>query len=238
MDDLYMSEVAWKEYQSQDVFDTIETYIEAMPPGIRAVHLLSGDIADKIGGYIPIDNIKPKITASLCIHPDQKISMVWKDITHNLNRDIIKSSKECHVKLKKADPKIGRWTFSVTSGSGKTHTVHIKASIPKDTTASSVQKMDLQIGCTCDFWKWYGPDYHAKKHGYIDRKPRSDGSTPTERDPEGINRVCKHVYAASNYFLKYKIQKISSRLKDISRQLQSDGCDCLSEELIDISRHI
>ena len=66
-------------------------------------------------------------------------------------------------------------------------------------------KVDLKIGCSCDFWKWQGPDHWASRDGYLDRKPRSNGAAPTVRDPQGKNRVCKHVYAASKFFLKYRM---------------------------------
>lgn len=140
-----------------------------------------------------------------------KTAANWGDIVGSLNPDVVSASKDCSVILRKADPKNNRWTFSVRSsgGSGRSHTVHLKVVPFKNVV--DVNRLDLKVGCSCEFWKWQGPDHHAHKHGYLDRKKRSDGSVPTVRDPDGFNRVCKHVYAASEKFLSYRIkQKVKS----------------------------
>jgi hypothetical protein len=135
----------------------------------------------------------------------QKLATKWDEIITGLNPSIVKSSKECNVKLKKADPSKGRWTFSVKSkDSDDTHTVHVKGVIRKN--AKSLKSLDLKVGCSCNFWKWQGPDYHAATNDYLDMSPRSNGSPPDDKDPTGKNRVCKHVYAASKLFLKYALK--------------------------------
>ena len=286
-EDLYISEAAWKEFQGQDIFGSIEEFIEAMPPATRGVHLLPKDIAKQIDGYRPlaseheynwidylaqhpdkqeelhkddtsifrvtspadwpkeqsnpdsaaigpgavpdpydwtgtakppkpspyeseahaayIVDFAPILLASAPTHND-RTALLWGDIVAGLSPKVVDAAKECTVTLKRALPKHFRWTFEVRSaGSDETHVVHMRG-VPRHGEVT-VHKMDLKLGCSCEFWKWQGPDYHAHTNGYLDRDQRSDGSTPTVRDPSGINRVCKHVYAASQYFLKYRTQR-------------------------------
>lgn len=152
-----------------------------------------------------------------CLVPGEartRIAAQWGDIVRNLNPEVVAAAEGCQVKMKKADPRNKRWTFSVhdPNGSGKSHVVHLKV-VPRGNT-SDLTKLDLKVGCSCGFWKWQGPDYHAATDGYLDQKKRSDGSAPNVKDPKGINRICKHVYAASSLFLSYRLQ----RRKKSSRQ--------------------
>ena len=150
---------------------------------------------------------------------NERVALTWTEITSGLNPAVKKNSADCQVRLKKADPKNRRWTFVVASGSENKYVVQVKA-IPRK-NATSLEKVDLRIGCTCDFWKWQGPDHWAKTDGYLDLKQRSDGSAPTVRDPQGKNRVCKHVYAASRYFLKYSLQSKTASQPGIEFELPS-----------------
>ena len=137
-----------------------------------------------------------------------KVALTWADIASGLNRAVRSRANRCNVSLKRADPNNNRWTFVVADpmGSGRKHVVHLKA-MPRKAGTVDIEKVDLKIGCSCEFWKWQGPDHWAARGDYLDRKPRSDGSTPTVRDPKGKNRVCKHAYAASRFFLKYRLEK-------------------------------
>lgn len=320
MTDQYISDVAWKEYEGQDVFSSVQEFVDAMPPATKAVHLLPADIGARVPNYRPLvagdENLFGPYTKTLAVpqaerpdvkdesiwnvdqanhllkdqqstprdqkkwefHPRQepydqeavgypkgpgpfdsdyinnnyyreftgreqeaaaaymadfhphtlslgpptKTAMVWNDIISGLSPKVVDASKSCRVKLQRAMPKTRRWSFGVTSESGRTHTVHIRA-VPKTSAQSLVSSMDLHVGCSCEFWRWQGPDYHAHRHGYLDRKMRSDGSPPVVRDPENINRVCKHVYAASKSFLNFKIlqRKKSSEQMDRIVRAQS-----------------
>jgi len=58
-----------------------------------------------------------------------------------------------------------------------------------------IKNRDVLISCTCNYWKWNGPDFNAANNGYSERS-FSDLSDPVVRDPEHKNLICKHVYAA------------------------------------------
>tara|TARA_B100000745_G_scaffold170759_1_gene111919 strand:- start:19797 stop:20591 length:795 start_codon:yes stop_codon:yes gene_type:complete len=261
--DLYISEAAWKEYLTQDVFGTVHEFIAAMPPATKAVHTLPEDVGSRVKGFRRISTSKPFQNTLLHTYindrteedweslvPSQereirmldvwgqieegvsksgtpinpkvptthvmkaveavdyaytKTALAWKGIIKGLNPSIVKSSKACTARLMSADPEKGRWTFEVLSDTAvDPHVVHIQG--VKTGRAKSLSRVDLKVGCSCGFWRWQGPDYHAKQHGYLDQKARSDGSKPVQKDPQSSNRVCKHVYAASKHFLKFKLQ--------------------------------
>jgi hypothetical protein len=65
----------------------------------------------------------------------------------------------------------------------------------------STQAPDYFVSCTCNFFQYSGPEYHAHKNGYLLGKPRGSASDPKKRDPDGINKVCKHLVAVMrDYF--------------------------------------
>jgi len=58
---------------------------------------------------------------------------------------------------------------------------------------------DILLSCTCNFWKWNGPDFNAANQGYSERA-FSNLSEPVVRDPHNQFLVCKHAYAALDQF--------------------------------------
>ena len=60
---------------------------------------------------------------------------------------------------------------------------------------------DYYVSCTCKFFQYSGPEYHASKNGYLLGNPKGSASEPKKRDPDGINKVCKHIVAVMrDYF--------------------------------------
>jgi hypothetical protein len=59
----------------------------------------------------------------------------------------------------------------------------------------NIKNRNILVSCTCNYWKWNGPDYNAISKGYSERS-FSDLSEPEIRDPEHKNLICKHTYAA------------------------------------------
>jgi hypothetical protein len=133
---------------------------------------------------------------------DIRLASKIADILMGLNPKVQERSTKCAVSVKRADiPKL-RWLFSVDAGNGP-KVVKVKASRKGTTTALS--KMDLVVSCSCKAWRWLGPEYHAKGESYMDGKPVGTASTPDIKDPERVNRVCKHVAAVLNQIQAWKI---------------------------------
>ena len=133
---------------------------------------------------------------------DIRLAAKIGDILMGLNPKVQERSTKCSVTVKRADiPKL-RWLFSVDAGNGA-KVVKVKATRKGTTTALS--KMDLVASCSCNAWRWLGPEYHAKGESYMEGKPVGTASTPDIKDPERVNRVCKHVAAVLNQIQFWKI---------------------------------
>ena len=115
---------------------------------------------------------------------------------------------QCSVDLKRADNANLRWIFAVDCGNGaKVVKIHAEAS----KRVVQVPKMDLHITCSCPAWRWLGPEHHAKREDYIEGQPRGTASVPVIRDPENINRVCKHAAAVLTTIRKWQIPSAKRR---------------------------
>ena len=73
-----------------------------------------------------------------------------------------------------------------------------------------LRKADVEVSCTCPYFRWSGPEYNAKVGKYQYKSPIGTASTPNIRDPQRINKVCKHVIAVFGilkkfpFFMEYK----------------------------------
>ena len=70
-----------------------------------------------------------------------------------------------------------------------------------------VAKLPVFLGCSCSFWRYYGPDYWARHHGFLEGPSRSNGQRPVVRDPHEENWACKHVLSASKIFKNYSLKR-------------------------------
>mgnify|MGYP001208969907 FL=1 len=59
---------------------------------------------------------------------------------------------------------------------------------------------DLHLTCTCNYWQYQGPEYHAVQNDYLFGKVRGTAEQPTKKDPKGTHKVCKHAYAVLRDF--------------------------------------
>ena len=121
-----------------------------------------------------------------------KVASKLSEIETGLNPSTRQRATTCVVAVKRADVPNLRWIFSVDCGNGP-KMVRLKATRKGNVTA--VAKMDLSLSCSCKAWRWLGSEYHAKGEGYLDGKPTGTASTPNVKDPDRVNRVCKHVAA-------------------------------------------
>ena len=54
---------------------------------------------------------------------------------------------------------------------------------------------DLKVSCTCKYWIYQGPEYHAKKNKYLYGTNEGSATKPEKKDPNNTHKVCKHIYA-------------------------------------------
>ena len=140
-------------------------------------------------------------------------------------QEISNPDRHPKIKLVRADPKRGIWTFRVPGcrSQGSTvcpenskmmYTTKLKglkrgniSSDVKDQKKGNIKKLqhaDVQVLCDCPYFKWGGPEYNAKRGNYLYQKT-ADGtaSEPNIRDPERVNLVCKHIIAVFDILKKY-----------------------------------
>lgn len=132
------------------------------------------------------------------------------DILEGLNPAFAQRAKKCTATLKRADIPNLRWLFSVDCGNGP-KVVRIKAVRGKNVTR--LGKMDIDLSCSCPAWRWLGPEHHSKREEYLDGEPRGTASVPVIRDPQGVNRVCKHVAAVLSLTRGWEIPKKKDKSK-------------------------
>jgi hypothetical protein len=147
---------------------------------------------------------------SLRVSPESRLFIASKpdEILAGLNPKFQERSKRCAVTVKRVDANNLRWLFSVDAGNGP-KVVKLKAFRAKNVVR--LGKMDVDVTCSCPAWQWLGPEHHAKREEYLDGSPRGTASVPVIRDPEGINRVCKHVAAVLSFVKDWEVPKIKKK---------------------------
>lgn len=116
---------------------------------------------------------------------------------------ILQKGSKLSAKLTKVDKANHIWFFDVAGSEPKPYRVKIQAA-PQG-KSQLVSKADLFITCSCDFWQYQGPEYHAKQEGYLYGKPRGTAEAPDKKDPDGKNKLCKHAVACLNKVQTYDI---------------------------------
>jgi len=116
---------------------------------------------------------------------------------------IIDRAKKVKVKRKRFDPDNGFWTFTAQGSKGKEYTVRIKG-VRKGNT-KDLFKTPVLVSCTCNAFRWEGPEHWAKVNGYLYGKPQGTASKPVVRDPDAQHWACKHVVAALNMARQYRL---------------------------------
>ena len=123
-----------------------------------------------------------------------RVAAKMSEILQGIDPGVVSRSRSVSPRVQRSDVKNIVYSFSVPGGQGKTYTVKVKG-VPPTGTVRTISKMDLRLSCTCDFWRWQGPEHWAKAGDYLYGKPRGTAASPVEKDPDGRNRVCKHVAA-------------------------------------------
>jgi hypothetical protein len=76
--------------------------------------------------------------------------------------------------------------------------------IRKNKRVKAVVKMPVQVACSCDYFRWQGPEHWAKSNDYLYGRPVGTASRPVEKDPSGKHWACKHVLAVLDVAKKWR----------------------------------
>jgi len=97
---------------------------------------------------------------------------------------IRENARACTVSLVSYDDKSKVFTFAVDAGNGA-----------KQVQAKLSEIDQVSMSCNCPFWRWNGPEFHAKENSFMLDSPFGTAETPNVRDPDRKYWLCKHAYA-------------------------------------------
>lgn len=114
------------------------------------------------------------------------------------------------VRLIRAEPRVGRWTFAASSGTESYTTVF--QFIPHRNVRDTV-KLHVRVSCTCPSFLFWGAQYHAVMKDYLYGGIKPKFAPPRKRDPHGTFLVCKHILACIPLVSRYRIQLMPAALR-------------------------
>lgn len=114
------------------------------------------------------------------------------------------------VRLIRAEPRVGRWSFATTSGNDNYRTIF--QFIPYKNVRET-EKLHVRASCTCPSWLFWGAQYHAVMEDYLYGRIRPKFAPPVKRDPKGQFMVCKHVLACIPLVSRYKLGGIPEKMR-------------------------
>lgn len=116
-----------------------------------------------------------------------RVAARLNDILRGLDPGVAKRSKPIKAELKTDRSGLRRYRVK---GSSDSYLVTLSSE-----GDGPWSERDLRVSCTCEFWRWQGPEHWARAGGYLHGKPGGTAAPPDARDPDRKNRVCKHVAA-------------------------------------------
>jgi len=141
-------------------------------------------------------------SASLRVAARYLEAALYSGIVDGLDPKIRDKAKGIAPRLVRVDKQNALWFFEVAGSKGERYRVKIQAK-PRKNTTKDMRKADLSASCSCDFWRWQGPEYHAYTEKYLYGKVQGTAETPDVKDPQGTHRVCKHALACLDKVLTY-----------------------------------
>lgn len=112
-------------------------------------------------------------------------------IISGLGQDIKDRAKNVNAKMDRFNEDEMVWTWKAGS---RPYTIKVSFDMP-DQEVRTLRELDLKIACSCPYWRYSGPEYHAKREDYLMGDPRGRATKPTQKDPDRNNLLCKHAYA-------------------------------------------
>lgn len=112
------------------------------------------------------------------------VALTPEELEKRTPDSIADNAKPCDVSLVSYDKRSRIFSFGVGCGKGQ-YTVKAKLN----------DLRHVALNCSCPYWRWNGPEYHASQNNYLLGNPAGDASTPDVRDPDRQFHLCKHAYS-------------------------------------------
>jgi hypothetical protein len=116
----------------------------------------------------------------------------------------------CTIQLVSYDRKNRIFTFTANCGHG-----------PHKVRALLSEIDQVALNCDCKFWRYNGPEYHAKRQQYMLDPQHGTAAPPDIRDPDRKYWLCKHAYATLRH------------LDDFVQQVVEENWELDDAELLD-----
>lgn len=147
------------------------------------------------------DNASPSTSRVVPNGQYVKAAATMDDLATKTSRDVHSRAQKVAIRLRRADPKRGIWMFEAKGSKGN-YQVYVKGT--KKGNVQQLDKAQIQVSCSCDFFRFQGPEHWASTNDYLYGKPRGTAEAPDIKDAAGQHWVCKHVLAALNIARKYR----------------------------------
>lgn len=133
--------------------------------------------------------------------------------------------KRCTVVPVESDPRNKKWTFKVKGHEkwSKPYPHEVRIQLLDDPKIKDIRQLKVLVTCSCQFWRYYGPDFNAQTQRYLLGPPRRDTGKgpPNERDPKRVNLICKHVWAIGQVVLEYAHKNKLDTFEQVDTILES-----------------
>ena len=137
----------------------------------------------------------------LALKPEELEPRTPTKIQHN--------AQGCKVALTSYDKKSRIFTFSVNCGHS-----------PRTVQAALSDIDKVALSCDCPFWRYNGPEFHAKHNAYMLGQPFGTAAPPDIRDPDRKYFLCKHAYS------------VLKRLDDFVQEVVDENWEMDDEDLL------
>lgn len=138
------------------------------------------------------------------VMPDEmRTAATMEDILSGTAADVRARAREVPVSLRRADPRKGIWTFTASGSEGKRYVVRIKGL--RSGNLKELRKMDVEVSCSCPFYRWQGPEHWGVTEDYMYGRPQGTASFPRIRDPQRQHLACKHALACIEVAQAYRV---------------------------------
>ena len=172
-----------------------------MPPGNPGFHdLQDRDSMNPSSGKVIPSQMKQDLYEQLTY---VKAAATIPEIISNCGPNLIQKSKGIQFKRKRLSPS-GLSTWEVQGSGGNQYVVRVKP-IRKNKRVKVVAKMPVQVSCSCEYFRWQGPEHWAKSNDYLYGRPVGTASKPVVKDPKGKHWACKHVLAVLDVARKWRV---------------------------------
>ena len=191
--------------------------------GVSPSTVVASYLIDRFPMDAVMDIRRPKVARILRDFEESKVTKKQYSVRENIPGVSVRVDEHASA------PRTGRWVFHTTSGKEQPYTT-IFQFIPQG-TETDLNRLQVQVSCTCKSWLWWGAQYNAYMGGYLYGKVFPKLSPPTKRDPHGKFLVCKHVLSCLPIVSHFKID-LSGITKGLKKKLEKEPGVEVKKELL------